>query len=337
MVGADASGAAATAQANAETFATGSVATETSRAEAAEALLAPKASPTFTGTVSGITAAMVGADASGAAATAQANAETFATGSVATETSRAEAAEALLAPKASPTFTGNLTVGLSSYTAAITNSPTETLAGSYQSATSTYAEDSWASQVVIGTGTNGISTLTLTHSGTSGQKFISIPSATIIDWASDGDSTMTSENGCIGFVNGTPYVSGGFGSNISFAFGQASSVYGFWANNVFVQGSTSVVGWTSGSLSTAMSQTNDTSISRSAAGVIAIGTGAQGSTAGTLAFTEALMTASSGAPTSAGTAGSAGQVIYFGGNLYFCSVTGAAGSATWNKLNLTAV
>lgn len=46
----DAAGSATTAQTNAETFATSAVATETSRAEAAEALLAPKASPTFTGT-----------------------------------------------------------------------------------------------------------------------------------------------------------------------------------------------------------------------------------------------------------------------------------------------
>lgn len=71
-------GAAASALGTAESFATAAVATETSRAEAAEALLAPLASPTFTGTVQGITAAMVGADASGAAATAQSNAETYA-------------------------------------------------------------------------------------------------------------------------------------------------------------------------------------------------------------------------------------------------------------------
>ena len=40
---------------------------------------------------------------------------------------------------------------------------------------------------------------------------------------------------------------------------------------------------------------------------------------------------------SAGTAGTAGEIIYYSGLLYFCSVTGAAGSATWNKLNMTAV
>jgi hypothetical protein len=43
------------------------------------------------------------------------------------------------------------------------------------------------------------------------------------------------------------------------------------------------------------------------------------------------------APTSAGTAGTAGEIVYSGTNLYICTVTGAAGAATWNKVNLTAV
>jgi hypothetical protein len=67
---------------------------------------------TGTGEVSAwttLTAASVGADASGAAVTAQSNAETFATSAVAAETNRAAAAEALLAPKASPVFTGTPT------------------------------------------------------------------------------------------------------------------------------------------------------------------------------------------------------------------------------------
>ena len=159
----------------------------TARAEAAEALLAPKASPTFTGThasptaspgtnttqlettafvetaiggggivhsvfgrtgdvvaqTGDYTATEVGADPSGSssnrssqcrdlrhgcrgncasrecrgrrltqsgsASTAQSNAESFATSAVATETSRAEAAEALLAPLARPALTGTAT------------------------------------------------------------------------------------------------------------------------------------------------------------------------------------------------------------------------------------
>jgi hypothetical protein len=48
-------------------------------------------------------------------------------------------------------------------------------------------------------------------------------------------------------------------------------------------------------------------------------------------------TAAGAAPTSAGTAGTAGQFIYYSGLLYFCSVTGSAGSATWNKLSMTTV
>jgi hypothetical protein len=49
------------------------------------------------------------------------------------------------------------------------------------------------------------------------------------------------------------------------------------------------------------------------------------------------ITASSGAPSSASTAGNVGQIVSFNGVLYFCSVTGAAGSATWNALNMTQV
>src|SRR5208282_4867211 len=56
---------------------------------------APLASPTFTGTVSGITYTMVGADASGAAAAALVTAKAYTD----SETSRAETAEALLVPK----------------------------------------------------------------------------------------------------------------------------------------------------------------------------------------------------------------------------------------------
>lgn len=50
--------------------------------------------------------------------------------------------------------------------------------------------------------------------------------------------------------------------------------------------------------------------------------------------------AAAAAPTSTsggGTAGTIGQIVRFNGVLYFCSVTGVAGSATWNSLNMTAV
>ena len=97
----DAYGAASTAQTNAETFATSAVGTETSRAEAAEALLvasvtAGNGTITVGGTDTAPTIEVTADtyDAYGAASTAQTAAESFATSAVATETSRAETAEA---------------------------------------------------------------------------------------------------------------------------------------------------------------------------------------------------------------------------------------------------
>lgn len=119
QVGADASGAAATAQSNAETFATSAVGTETTRAETAEALALAKASNlsdlasastarTNLGLGTAATQNSGAFDASGAAGTAQTNAQAFATSAVGTETTRAEAAEALLVPKSGATMTGEL-------------------------------------------------------------------------------------------------------------------------------------------------------------------------------------------------------------------------------------
>ena len=117
QVGADASGAAATAQSNAEAFATSAVGTETSRAEAAEALLAPLASPALTGTPTAPTKSAL-TDSTAIATTAYADAavaveasraeaaESANASAIAAETSRAESAEALKAPLVSPTFTG---------------------------------------------------------------------------------------------------------------------------------------------------------------------------------------------------------------------------------------
>jgi hypothetical protein len=87
-VGADAAGAAATAQAAAEAFATSAVSAETARAEAAE----------------GVNAAAVTAETGRAQAAETANA-----GAITAETSRAETAEALKAPLASPALTGSPT------------------------------------------------------------------------------------------------------------------------------------------------------------------------------------------------------------------------------------
>lgn len=116
----DVYGAASAALVTAEAFTTSTVATEATRAETAEGLALQKASNlsdlasaatarTNLGLGTAATQASSAFDTSGAAAAAQSTAETFATGAVGTETTRATTAEALLAPKASPVFTGSPT------------------------------------------------------------------------------------------------------------------------------------------------------------------------------------------------------------------------------------
>lgn len=101
QVGADASGAAAAALATAESFATSAVGTETTRAEAAEVLLAPLASPGLTGTPTAPTKTAL-TNSTAIATTAYADA------AVAVEVARAGAAEALALPKAGGTMAGAL-------------------------------------------------------------------------------------------------------------------------------------------------------------------------------------------------------------------------------------
>ena len=83
----------------------------------------------------------------------------------------------------SPTLAGSsesLTLGLASYTAAVSNSPELIIAGSYESAsTPTYAEDSWTIQDVVGSGVNGPSALTLSHSGSAGTNYVFVDGANL--------------------------------------------------------------------------------------------------------------------------------------------------------------
>ncbi len=75
-------------------------------------------------------------------------------------------------------------------TTAVTNSPMVNLIGEYQNAgTPTFAADTWTFQSVIGSGTNGTSTLNLTHSGTSGTATFALPNLTTATTQSAGDIT----------------------------------------------------------------------------------------------------------------------------------------------------
>ena len=60
--------------------------------------------------------------------------------------------------------------------AAVTNSPTLTIGGAYQNAgTPTFAADTWTIQSIIGSGTNGTSSLEYVHSGTTGAAGVYFP------------------------------------------------------------------------------------------------------------------------------------------------------------------
>ena len=93
--------------------------------------------------------------------------------------------------------TGNGTFGLSSYTAAVTSSPSLIFAGSYESAsTPAYAEDSWNISNVIGSGLEGTSTLTFAHLGTTGAASLSVGGSI----SSLGSQTLTGALGVAGVV-----------------------------------------------------------------------------------------------------------------------------------------
>jgi hypothetical protein len=81
----------------------------------------------------------------------------------------------------------------------------------------------------------------------------------------------------------------------------------------------------------------DAGISRLGAASLAIGNGTAGDKTGQITATTHTVAASGAAPTSAGTAGTVGQIIANGGKLYFCSATGAAGAATWNTITLVPI
>lgn len=74
---------------------------------------------------------------------------------------------------------GIFLITIPSLTTAVTNSTIIQLQGSYQnSGTPTFAADTWSEQVTIGAGTNGITTLAFSHSGSSGAATVLVPNLT---------------------------------------------------------------------------------------------------------------------------------------------------------------
>ena len=176
--------------------------------------------------ISAVQSALASAfDAYGAAATAQSNAESFATSAVATETSRAETAEGLLVPK---TTTVNGHALSSSVTVSASDLTTGTL------------PHGQLPTLVSGDIPNNVANTTGTAGGLSGSPSISITNLTV-------SGTTSFAAGAIAYaaLSGTPTIPSSFAWNVegnatdnltlanagfSSTFNQTSAVAWLWAN-----------------------------------------------------------------------------------------------------------
>ena len=205
------------------------------------------------------------------------------------------------------------TWGISSSVGAITSSPVLAMAGLYQSGASTFAADTWSAEVVVGSGTNGTSTLTWTHSGSTGALAYALPAGSSLKMLGSTSGTMTQSVGAAGNTvtwntNGTNTASFRAGSNVGCSLG-------IW-------------GWTSSVDSTA---TIDTGLSRDSAGVVDVGNGSQGDQSGTLNAT--IINALTGYRVS----GAATSGNYLRGNgTNFVSSAIQSGDVTWDEIGSAA-
>lgn len=212
--------------------ATTAVATETTRAETAEALLAPKASPALTGTPTVPTASAL-------TNTTQAASTAYADSAVGVEKTRALAAEALLAPIAAPALTGNGSIS-GSWTA--TGELVASSALAYGGAQSMSSSASLSGTVSVVLMTTSAITLTLTAPGVSGRvvlvKNLSSGSVTVsppASWTVNGTTTLTLAAGdsalLWGQTSATDYrilsyylAAGGGGGSVSSVFTRTGAV-----------------------------------------------------------------------------------------------------------------
>jgi len=157
----------------------------------------------------------------------------------------------------------NTTTGTSGTTNA---SPLLELSAQYYTGATT-GTDLWTIGSSLASGTNGASNLNLTHTGSTGTQTVAIVGSAArlyVGSATEQSATGVMVAGTFYSTNGTNYLFGIQQSNANFVI--ANNAYLAWSSSTSALGSL------------------DTSISRSAAGVVAIGTGGQGSTAGTLAL-----------------------------------------------------
>jgi hypothetical protein len=257
--------AAVTAQAAATTTA---IAVETTRATTAEALLAPKASPALTGTPTAPTPAALD-NSTKLATTAYDDA------AVAVEKARAIAAEALLSPLANPINTGseklqNPTLATSTVAQ---SSPISSLSGQFWNGSAS-AEDLWTFQSILTNGTNGPSTLTIGHSGSTGAAKVSAPNLIVGNGSAGAPSLSFIADATTGFS----YIAGSISVVWSVA-GVAQLWIGSTTNYGLTARSDRVLGWSG---STTVATAADTGLSRLGAASLAIGNGTAGDFTGSL-------------------------------------------------------
>jgi hypothetical protein len=127
------------------------------------------------------------------------------------------------------------------------------------------AQDTWTIGSSLAAGTNGVSTLTIGHSGSSGQATVKVQSA-------------GASNVALGFTGGSAGIGPGINGANTLSINASGSLFANFTAAGVQAPVLGMFGW--GSLNTVA--TLDTAISRVSAGVIGVGTGAQGSVAGAL-------------------------------------------------------
>jgi hypothetical protein len=164
----------------------------------------------------------------------------------------------------------NTTTATSSTTNA---SPLLEIAANYWTGSAS-AADTWTIGSSLAAGTNGASTLTFAHSGSTGLAAIQFPTSSVLQWSTNtGLSRYTSGQVAIG--NGTA----GDSSGALVCYNILTNIFDVAYNYAGVSLSSGTpLSWASGAFPAAL----DTGLSRISAGVVGIGTGAQGSVAGTL-------------------------------------------------------
>ena len=225
------------------------------------------------------------------------------------------------------TATINLTNTAAATSGASASSPTLNFNGHYWDGAASQT-DAWTIQDIVANGTNGTSTLTITHSGSSGVAAVSTPILSIT-----GQLVMNSQN--IQFVgaNGNANILGYHGSTDPGLLFKANNVYVMklcsdGSNTGRVQYSSN--GFLAWANSTApYSATLDTSISRIGIATLAIGNGTAGNTSGTL-NAATLIENTSHTPASASDTGTTGTIAWDANYIYICVATN-----TWKRAALS--